>query len=43
MKEVEELRNKLAHSNGIPSKSWPGIATLVSGIEDCLVRLEGCP
>ena len=40
MKEVEDLRNKLAHSNGIPSDSWPGIATLVGGIEECLLRLE---
>jgi hypothetical protein len=41
MRDVEDLRNKLAHSNGIASESWPEIASLVSGIEQCLLRLEG--
>jgi hypothetical protein len=40
MKEVEDLRNKLAHSNGISSDSWPGIAILVGEIEQCLLKLE---
>lgn len=40
MIEVENLRNKIAHSNGISSDSWPSIAALVSSIERNLIRLE---
>jgi len=40
MRKVERLRNKLAHSNGIPSKSWPDNASLVESIERQLSCLE---
>jgi len=40
MRKVEDLRDILAHSNGIPSESWPENAALVKSIENCLVGLE---
>jgi hypothetical protein len=39
-KKLESLRNKLAHSNPIPSGSWPQIAALVEDIRQCLEDLE---
>lgn len=40
MDSVEKLRNRLAHSNGISSESWPGIATLMQRVGHCLSILE---
>jgi hypothetical protein len=40
MIEVENLRNKIAHSNGIASEAWPSIAHVAGNIERNLVRLE---
>lgn len=40
MKELEKLRNMLAHSNSIPSSSWPEITRLALQIESCLSHLE---
>jgi len=40
MKDVETLRNSIAHSNPVAFKSWPEIAQLVDEMEKCLVLLE---
>lgn len=40
MKDIEKLRDKLAHSNGIESASWPKHAQLISQMENCLLKLE---
>lgn len=40
-KHLEELRNDLAHSQPILSRSWSEISTLVSQTNDFLERLEG--
>lgn len=40
MKELEKLRNKLAHSNSIPSSSWPEITKLALQMESCLSHIE---
>jgi len=38
--ELESLRNVLAHSNAIPSGSWPEIATLLQNIKLCFEKFE---
>ena len=43
MKELESLRNKLAHSNPISSASWPEIAELLEDIRQCFDKLESKP
>lgn len=40
MAGVEDLRNRVAHSNDIPADMWPHVAGVVDGIERCLVNLE---
>jgi hypothetical protein len=40
MSGVEDLRNRVAHSNDIPADMWPHVAGVVDGIERCLVNLE---
>jgi CBS domain-containing protein len=38
--DLESLRNTLAHSNAIPSDSWPQIADLLKNIKLCFEKFE---
>jgi hypothetical protein len=38
--ELESLRNALAHSNAIPSGSWPKIPALIQDIKLCFEEFE---
>lgn len=42
MDEVEnQIRNLVAHSSSIDSRSWPLISEIMDKVEACLVKLEG--
>jgi hypothetical protein len=41
MRDVENLRNNLAHSNDLESEEWPRIADIVEEVEALLKKMEG--